>query len=182
MNRHTSPVARAGAALLAGLCLTAGVTLAAGEGTQSDPLVTLSYLTQTAAPSILDQVDQQTAQYQQELEQRLESAIQSYTAQMDAALGSSGGAQSAATYTVVTLSSGQQLDMEVGCEVMLRIGTAVCVSPSSPGLIDTTTGSALNDGGALVTNHLYMATIADRSVRATAGTVKVLVRGSYTLV
>ena len=132
------------------------MTLAAGEGTQSDPLVTLSYLTQTAAPSILDQVDQQTAQYQRELEQRLESAIQSYTAQMDAALGSSGGAQSAATYTVVTLSSGQQLDMEVGCEVMLRIGTAVCVSPSSPGLIDTTTGSALNDGGALVTNHLYM--------------------------
>ena len=182
MNNKKTPMARAGAAVLAGLCLTAGVALGAGEGTQSDPLVTLSYLTQTVTPSILDQVDEQAAQRQQELQTQLQSAIQGYTAQMEAALGGSGGAQYTSTYTVVTLTSGQQLNMEVGCEVMLRIGTAACVSSSSPGLIDTTTGATLNDGGALTTNHLYMATIADRAIRATAGTVKVLVRGGYTIV
>ena len=36
-------------------------------------------------------------------------------------------------------------------------------------------------GGALTANHLYMATIADRTVQATAATVKLLVRGEYTV-
>ena len=70
---------------------------------------------------------------------------------------------------------------DIGCEVMLRVGTAVCVSPSSPGLIDETAATALNNGSALVQNHLYMMTIEGRGVRATAGTTKLLVRGSYTV-
>ena len=65
--------------------------------------------------------------------------------------------------------------------VMLRVGSAVCVSPSDPGLVDETTASALANGGALAQNHLYMMTIEGRGVRATAGTVKVLARGSYTV-
>ena len=69
----------------------------------------------------------------------------------------------------------------IGCEVMLRVGTAVCVSPSSPGLIDESAAATLNNSGALATNHLYMMTIEGRGVRATSGTVKLLVRGSYTI-
>ena len=64
---------------------------------------------------------------------------------------------------------------------MLRIGTASCVSPSNPGLIDETSGGTLNNSGALVQNHLYMMTIEGRGVKATAATVKVLVRGGYTI-
>ena len=82
---------------------------------------------------------------------------------------------------VVTLTSGQVLTGDIGCEVLLRVGTAVCVSPSSPGLIDETAATALNNGSALVQNHLYMMTIEGRGVRATAGTTKLLVRGSYTV-
>ena len=41
--------------------------------------------------------------------------------------------------------------------------------------------TALNNGSALVQNHLYMMTIEGRGVRATAGTTKLLVRGSYTV-
>ena len=81
----------------------------------------------------------------------------------------------------VDLTSGQVLTGDIGCEVMLRVGTAVCVSPSSPGLIDETAATALNNGSALVQNHLYMMTIEGRGVRATAGTTKLLVRGSYTV-
>jgi hypothetical protein len=83
------------------------------------------------------------------------------------------------TFTVVTLSEGQVLTGSIGCEVMLRVGTAVCVSPSSPGLVDETAASTLNNGGALVQNHLYMMTIEGRGVKATAATTKVLVRGTY---
>ena len=66
-------------------------------------------------------------------------------------------------------------------EVMLRVGSAVCVSPSAPGLINETTGAVLNNGGTLVTNNLYMMTIEGRGVQATAATTKVLVRGTYTI-
>ena len=171
---------RLGAAALAALCLMAGIALAAGEGSQTDPLVTLSYLTQTVIPSILDQVDGKVDAYQQTLVDKLTGVVQDYSSQMDEAVKDL-DSKKTASYAVVTLKKGQQLKMEVGCEVMLRIGTAQCVSSSTPGLIDVTTGGALNNGEALVTNHLYMATITGRSVSATANTVKVLVRGSYTI-
>jgi len=182
MDKKKNRVITLGAAMLAGLCLLAGIALAAGEGSQNDPLITLSYLTQTATPAILEEVDQRVLDHQIELVDALNTAIREYSEKMDAALGATTGEQTAATYTVVTLSKDQQLKMDIGCEVMLRIGTASCVSPGSPGLINTTTGSTLNNGEALVTNHMYLATIAGRAVKATAGTTKVLVRGSYTVV
>ena len=174
-------IVRVGAAALAALCLTAGAALAAGEGSQNDPLITLSYLTQTATPAILEQVEGKADAYQQELVDQLNQAIQGYTAKMDEVLAEKGGEQNAAVYTVVTLKKGQQMNMEIGCEVMLRVGKAQCVSPSSPGLINTTKGASLNHGEALETNHLYMATITGRAVKATTDVTKVLVRGGCTI-
>lgn len=182
MNKRKKYIVRMGVAALAALCLTAGAAIAAGEGTQTDPLITLSYLTKTVIPSILEQVDGKAAAHQQELVDKLDQSIRDYSAKMEEIVGEETGAQNAATYTVVTLKKDQQLNMDIGCEVMLRVGTAQCTSPSAPGLINTTAGSSLNNGEALVTNHLYMATITGRGIKATANTVKVLVRGSYTIV
>ena len=56
--------------LLAGGLVTGslmGVALAAAQGTQSDPLVTLSYLNDKATPSILSQVDIKISQREAEL-------------------------------------------------------------------------------------------------------------------
>lgn len=142
---------------------TMTVSLAAEAGTSGDPLVTLSYLNGTFLDSLLAKVDQK-------IDQR------------NSQLGLSGsGASSSATFSVVTLSSGQTLTGDIGCEVMLRIGSATCVSPSNPGLIDESAATTLNNGGALVTNHLYMMTIEGRGVKAGSGTVKLLVRGGYTI-
>lgn len=182
MKEKKKRAVRFGAAALVTLCLSAGVVIAAGEGTQADPLITLSYLNQTAIPAVLEQVDGKVAAYQQELAQKLDQAIQQYTANMEELVGDRSAEQNAASYTVVTLKKDQQLNMDIGCEVMLRIGTAQCVSPSNPGLINTTTGATLNNGSALEVNHLYMATITGRSIQATANTTKVLVRGGYTIV
>ena len=137
--------------------LNVTITAAAEAGSSDDPLVTLSYLNETFMDSI----------------------IAARNAQLGISAGS--GASAASNFTVVTLTSGQVLTGDIGCEVMLRVGTAVCVSPSSPGLIDETAATALNNGSALVQNHLYMMTIEGRGVRATAGTTKLLVRGSYTV-
>lgn len=172
---------------LAGLMLasvtlfTAAVMAAGGAGTESDPLVTLSYLNEVFLPETLEQVDEK-------LEERDAALSDKLDAQIDRELGSLGSGGSGAVdvprtdaFKVVTMSDGQVLYGEIGCEVMLRVGTASCVSPSSPGLIDETDASTLESGKALVKNHLYMMTISDRGVKTTAATTKLLVRGGYTV-
>ncbi len=134
-------------------------SLAAEAGSSGDPLVTLSYLNETFFNDIMARVDQKIAQ-------RTGQAVPG---------------SSSASFTVVTLSQGQTLTGDIGCEVMLRIGSAVCVSPSDPGLIDETTAETLSNGGALAQNHLYMMTIEGRGVRASSATAKVLARGSYAI-
>ena len=122
--------------------------------------------------------DEQAAKRQSELLAQLNTAIADYKMAVEGG-GASGG--TSASYSVVTLTSGQTLALGVGCEVMLRVGTATLAANTDPGLIDVSTGGTLNNGGALTANHLYMATIADRTVQATAATVKLLVRGEYTV-
>ena len=145
--------------------MTTTVSLAAEVGSSKDPLVTLSYLEEVFLDTILDLVDEK-------IEERNESLS-------DKLGGESSG--EAATFTVVTLNNGQILTGDIGCEVMLRVGTAVCVAASNPGLIDETAASTLGNGQALATNHMYMMTIEDRGVLATADTVKLLVRGGYSI-
>lgn len=160
------------AAALAALCgvLTTTATLAAEAGSARDPLVTLSYLNETFFDAIMTRVDEKISNRNAQIAFQLEGQASGF-----------GGAYTAPTFTVVTLSNGQTLTGDIGCEVMLRVGTAVCVSSTSPGLIDETAAATLNNGGALAQNHLYMMTIEDRGVRATSATAKLLVRGSYTL-
>ena len=146
--------------------LSTTVSLAAEAGSEGDPLVTLSYLNDTFLDTILTTVDQKIAARNSQIAQEL---------------GGQSASGTALTFTVVTLSKGQVLTGDIGCEVMLRVGTASCVSPSSPGLIDESSASTLNNGGALVQNHLYMMTIEGRGVQATAATTKLLVRGTYTI-
>ncbi len=153
--------------LLAVSCVAmSGVSMAVEPGSASDPLVTLSYLNDTFLGQIMEKVDQKIA------------ARNSQLAQI-----AGGGTASASSveFAVVTLSQGQVLTGDIGCEVMLRVGSAVCVSPSSPGLIDETAASTLNNGGALAANHLYMMTIEGRGVKAGSDTTKLLVRGGYTV-
>lgn len=162
---------------LAGICLC-GAALAAGD--EDDPLITLSYLTQTATPEILEQVEEQAEARQTELLEKFNAVIDEYKGMLKQAEEEK-ESMTSATYTVVTLSKGQVLNLGVGCEVMLRVGSASVSAATSPALIDVSSGGTLSNGGALETNHLYMATIADRSITASAETVKVLVRGEYTV-
>lgn len=150
---------RAIALLALSAALMTGASLAAEAGSSGDPLVTLSYLNDTFFNTVMQRVDQKIAQ-------RTGQAV---------------SGESSASFAVVTLNEGQTLTGGVGCEVMLRVGGAVCVAPSDPGLIDETTASTLANGASLVQNHLYMMTIEGRGVRASAATTKVLARGSYTV-
>ena len=183
MKKSSWPVRIAVGCLMA--AALGGVALAAGQqGTQSDPLVTLSYLTNQATPAILAQVDTKITQRESELTQKLNQVVDSYVQEVSDKLGGSagtgGGQTSSASYTVVSLQQGQKLIGGEGCEFLLRSGTAVCVSSSAPGLIDMTAGTTLSNGGALAANHLYLGTIEGRGVQASTA-VTLLVRGSYTV-
>ena len=154
------------AALTLVSCLAmSGVSLAVEPGSATDPLVTLSYLNDVFLGQIMTKVDQKIAARNSQLLQQSGGA----------------GGMSGVEFAVVTLSKGQVLTGDIGCEVMLRVGTASCVSPSNPGLIDETTAASLNNGGALAANHLSMMTIEGRGVKAGSDTPKLLVRGSYTI-
>jgi hypothetical protein len=144
--------------LLVGTVLAAFVAIAADVGSQSDPLVTLSYLNNTFLPKVLAQVDE-----------KLSGQTTGTT---------TGDAQS---YTAVSLTAGQILYGDAGCEVLLRSGSASCVASdgATPGLVDSTTGGSINHGQSLTANHLYLMT-TQRGVKA-AGAVTLLVRGGYTI-
>lgn len=149
--------------------LNGTVSLAVEVGSQGDPLVTLSYLNETYLQALLKKVDEKIAARNGEIVRQLGGTP------------TAGTGTAADSFAVASLAKGQTLSGGIGCEVMLRVGTAVCVSPSNPGLIDESSASALNGGGALVQNHLYMMTIEGRGVKATSASVKVLVRGTYTI-
>ena len=136
------------------LTLAAAVTAYAvsSYGTKDDPLVTKSYLDEVLQPQLLEEFEDMLSE-------------------------GAGGAD----FRVVTLQNGQTLSAEVGCEVMLRIGSASASGPDSPVLVDTTSGTTLENGGAMVKNHLYMITIVNNGLKATANGTTVLVSGSYTV-
>lgn len=167
--------------LLAGGLVTVslmGVALAAAQGTQSDPLVTLSYLNDKATPSILSQVDIKISQREAELKKSLQQVADGYVEEVKNAGG--GGSGTSAVYQVVTLHQGQKLLAGTACEMLLRSGSAVCVSDSAPGLVDMTAGGTLAPGGALAANHLYLATIEGRGIKASSA-VTLMVRGNYSI-
>ena len=179
-------IIRLAALLFAGATLLLITAAAAGgAGSESDPLVTLSYLNETFLPQVLGRVDEQLEKRGQELSDKLDEQVKKDAAMLAEQYGgrtpATGESDKSNTFTVITLSSGETLYGEIGCEVMLRVGTANCVSPSSPGLIDETDASILESGKALTKNHLYMMTIDERGVKATAATTKLLVRGGYTV-
>ena len=161
--------------LLSVLVVSAG----AAAGSASDPLISLSYLEDTFLPAVVDQVDALAEDRQEELEGKFSAQIQQYKTEMKGLVDS--GSAGEASYVLVTLTQGQTMALDVGCELMLRVGSATVTCGTNPARIDISTGGTLNKGVALEKNHLYMATIPDRVLTPTAATVKVLVRGGYTV-
>lgn len=184
MNKLDKRVAPAlAAAGLGVLLLASGAAWAAGE--QDDPLITLGYLNKVALPQVVEQVEERTAQRQAELEKTFDEQLALYRQQ--AAQGSAGstggtaGSENGVSFTLVTLSRGQTMSLEVGCELLLRVGSASVNAATSPALTDMTTGGSIDSGTSLTRNHLYIATIPDRTLTATADTVRLLVRGGYSV-
>lgn len=115
-------------ALLAG---GVGAYAATNFGTQSDPLVAMSYLQDVLQPQIEDSVDAKISEATK-------------------GLGGSGSA----SFTAVDLGAGQTVTLTSGAEVVLRSGSCTV----SGSLADVTGGA--DAGAELVRNHLCLASAA----------------------
>ncbi len=131
-----------------------GAYAATNYGTQSDPLVAMSYLEDVLGPKMED-----------ELGKQIDEAADALQAQYGAA---------SSAFSVVTLSSGETLKCGEGCEIVLRSGSA----SAAGALVDVTSGNELASGGSLTANHLY---VGSGSGVTASGNSTLLVRGSYTV-
>ena len=165
-----------GVVVLAAIILISGASILAVSATQDDPLITLSYLTGIFRPQIMEEV----GKAEQEASQRFEVRAAALEAQMAAIQGGQTPASpvEATRFTVVTLNRDQTLICTVGTEIMLRVGSATGVG-SAPALVNYTNGEPLSSGEQLTANNMYLVTLEGNGLRATADTVRVLVRGNY---
>ena len=138
------------------LALGFSVFAATSYGSEDDPLITKSYLTKILLP-----------QLQEDFQEELDAAV--------AEIERDGSGE----FTVITLSKGQTVKCSVGCEVMLRIGSAEAVGDTAPAMVNTTTAESIFKGYKLEVNNLYLVTIEGNGFKATSDNTKLLIKGDY---
>ena len=179
MKRSNRITAVIGAIILVSVTLIGAFSVSATGGDQTDPLITLSYLTQVVKPELMTKVDEKVAANEQALLGKVDAAIGDYSKKMEEALGGTGG--DGAAYTVVSLSKDELLCPNAGVEILLRTGTAVISAGSVPVMLDATSGVTVGIGGALQANHLYVVPLEGAVISATEDCT-LLVRGEYVVV
>lgn len=184
--------------MVAALMITGLGAIAAEYGSQSDPLVTLSYIEQVLLPKAKEDVDDMVKDALEDYEDDLSDQTKSVEKYIDKKLRSfaSGDvdealveeiaaviaekmdteAPSNAPWAVVDVPAGYSVVCQGGVQVILRAGQASCIGS----LVDLSNGDGLNNGGALLANHLYAAD-GQGNVVYTAQGCTLLISGSYTI-
>ncbi len=149
------------AAMLCALTLTLGgvTVLAATQGSQEDPLITLSYLESVLKPQLKQEVDAAVKDGAQAVTDKLDAAVADYESRVNAAL-----AESAATFQTKDLEQGATLLPGAGRELLVVSGKLTAIGQ----LTDTTAGKSVADGAALEAGHLYITSAANSGCKAAA--------------
>lgn len=182
---------------LVAVLMVAGLGVIAAEyGSQSDPLVTLSYIEQVLLPQAKKDVDQQVEDSMEDFEDLLNAKNKDIQKYIDKKLRSfaAGDVDDAlveeiaaiiaeqmeasvpanAPWAVVEVPAGYTVACEAGVQVILRGGQASCDSS----LVDLSNGETLA-GGALAANHLYAVDAQGKSLVSQGCTL--LISGGYTI-
>ena len=141
------------------VCLCAlGIGAVAEPGTDSDPLISKSYVDNVLLPEIQQMIDSSVAGV--------------------GGTDSSGNAESE-RFVVVEVSKGKKVICDAGTELILRMGSATVIATPKGGLADTTSGYDLADGWQMPSNHLLIVPVADgRGVKADTDVI-VMIKGGY---
>lgn len=175
----TSTVLFLTASVIAALAVTA---FAASYDSSEDPLISLSYLTETFRPSIEKDYKERIAALEEKIEQLSTggSTMETTTTTTETNTASESAMPG---YTVVELNYGDCLFASGACDIMLRAGSAFCIAPDpTQGISDYTAGVELLNKDSLTKNHMCLIPRGDgRGIMATAQSVYVMVRGEYTI-
>lgn len=139
--------------IIAGVMMVMGSVYAADAGSESDPLVSKSYVD--------DKIEQVLA--------KIGSG------------SSSGSTAVSSAFTPVSVAVGKTIIGGEGTEIILRAGKANVVISGSEGITDATTGQTLYNGHKATLNHLTIIPRADGRGYKVTEAAWFLVKGSYTI-
>lgn len=159
--------------LVGALCVAVigGVSIAAlGEaGTESDPIVTKSYVEKRLTEIEKKITDSSKIQIEQQM-----ATIQGQLADL---IKSSGGTTE--SFKLVQVSNGDVITFGDGAQFILRAGLAKAIAGAGGGLSDITEGKDLKTDQDITTNHLLLIPKADgRGVKINYDSW-VMIKGSY---
>ncbi len=132
--------------------LASVAVIAATAGTDSDPLVTRSYLEGPYKKTLLSEAESAAESQVETLERSLDKRIQSFTSNLSDTVPDRQTAESA--YETQTLAAGESLTLPAGTQMLFLSGAATM---AGAGLTGATAGTALATGAALTANHSYVA-------------------------
>ena len=184
---------------LVAVLMVAGLGVIAAEyGSQSDPLVTLSYIEEVLLPETKETVDEQIEEYLEDYEDLLSEQFDDLENYIDKKLRSfaSGdvdedlideiaaliveenelSAVSNAPWAVITVPAGGTVVCEPGVQAVVRSGQATCISA----MVDLSNGETLANGKKLVLNHMYVTDAVGQGFVSAQGCT-VLISGGYTI-
>ncbi|MBE7011182.1 MAG: hypothetical protein E7415_00745 [Ruminococcaceae bacterium] len=146
--------------IAAGVCavIITALPVVANPGSESDPLISKSYITDTVMPQLQEYV-------KEEVKNQMSGA----------------GEHNSERFEVVSLTAGQKLMCENGTELILRMGSATVIATEKGGLADTTAGVDLANGTAMPSNHLLIVPVNDGRGITANNDVLVMVKGAYTI-
>jgi hypothetical protein len=157
--------------------LIVGVTaIAAGTfGSQSDPLVTLSYINQTVEPEVRSYAEEKVAEASTQISRDVDAKLNEYSASVEDKLSGSAVYEDGDVFVTLELTDGEAVTCPVGTELMVRQGTV----RTGSGFKASDTSNGTESGATLSINHMYVVTESG-SITA-SGSVTLLIRGDYSL-
>jgi len=198
-------------ALLVLLSVAGYFAVASEYGSAEDPLVTLSYLNNVLSPQVMQKLDAElnakSAQISAEIDAKVQAAgseLDKKIAEYEAAASTgalsdemigkiadevfkrmlesgSGSTAKPPVWERVDIPAGKTVMCSIGCEILLRLGSATCSIPSggTTGPVNLTDGTTLGPNKAYIENNLYLVTINDRGIYSKDGCT-VFICGDYT--
>lgn len=162
--------------LALGIAILSGTSLYAADsfvGTQSDPLVTKSYV-----DAKISQLNGSSGSSNKDLESRLEAQEQliSSLSQQIEKLGEANN-----TYEIVTVPAGSAIHGKQGSEMIIRSGEGTILASAAGGVQDVTDGVDLAGGMKAPNNNLLLIPREDGRGIMAQKTMVVMVRGGYTI-
>ena len=183
------------------------VIFAAGStyDSSTDPLVSLSFLTEVFKPELQAEIDRATDDVELSLQAQIDSlrgqiaALANQNALLKDRVTELENAENMSVpqgpaevdpadvrvYTVVELKKGDVLVAEEACELILRAGEATAMTPAfNRTLIDCTDGVELISGAAIPANHFVLIpeSANGSGITVTSDTASVMVKGEYSIV